>query len=232
MCNTRKTSHPSRSCSHSNPPFGQATTLEVTLECSMPASVKVDQDLKLERSFQAVRSQALKSKELMTGFFVHHLDTHEIPKGSSFSILFFMRMKKKWKSERGVIFRRLARSRKSSVDREFCSVSECVCELVHGHHFYSGFRTWSSSSTSLGPRPRNFHISCLHMSITCIFEEVTFTLWWHKRFSTQLKIKVSTAILDSREKCRYFEKLQKSFLVPCAIREREIEASKGVPVGI
>ena len=69
-------------------------------------------------------------------------------------------------------------------------VSESVCELVHGHHFYSGFRTWSSSSTSVGPRPRNFHISCLHMSITCIFEEVTFTLWWHKRFSTQLKIKV------------------------------------------
>ena len=101
-----------------------------------------------------------------------------------FSILFFMKRE-------GVIFRRSqgTRSRKSSVDREFCEW-ECVCELVHGHHFYSGFRTWSSSSTSVGPRPRNFHISCLHMSITCIFEEVTFTLWWHKRFSTQLKIKV------------------------------------------
>ena len=103
-----------------------------------------------------------------------------------FSILFFMK-----RENEGVIFRRSqgTRSRKSSVDREFCEW-ECVCELVHGHHFYSGFRTWSSSSTSVGPRPRNFHISCLHMSITCIFEEVTFTLWWHKRFSTQLKIKV------------------------------------------
>ena len=44
------------------------------------------------------------SLKLMTiGFFVHHLDTHEIlrAKGSSFSILFFMRIKKKKKSERG-----------------------------------------------------------------------------------------------------------------------------------